>query len=381
MTIPIYLLITLLALAGCSDSATEVAEPSAKAQEPSAKPQEPSAAIAKLRSFRSGPCFNTEEIRTYCGFINPEDIVVTPENKYLVISEMGEFMTDAPGQLVLFDLDSNERAVMSVTFEAQENPWGEAGCPTPAPELFSPHGIDLITSVNGSHQLLVVNHGGREAVEMFELVNTGGHWQAEWRGCALPPEDAFINDVSGLNDGGFLVTHMWNKSYSLEVAGAKLLAGENTGWVWRWHPDTGFSKLENSHEMMPNGIVVSKDNQYAFVNIYMGSKTIRIDLDTGEKTGEFSVRQPDNITLDDEGNLWIASHQQDPLNETCTEVHEGACLLPFQIVRADPETMETEVFFEQRGEPMGYATAAKRIGNVLYLGTAHGDRIASIPVE
>ena len=332
-------------------------------------------------SFASGPCTDTNGLKTYCGFTNPEDIVVTPDGKQLIISEMGEFMQDSPGGLVMFDLDTSRRNPLPLTFVEPENNWADSDCPQPDPVLFSPHGIDLITRHDGRHQLLVVNHGGREAVEMFDFVQSEENWRAEWRGCALPPEDPFINDVSGLSDGGFLVTHMWNKTTPFEEVAAKLTAGANTGWIWRWNRETGFSRLIESDEQMPNGIAVSRDNRFAFVNIYMGNKTIKIDLGKGEKVGEFSVRQPDNITLDDDGNLWVASHQHDPINETCNEVETGACLLPFQIIKANPETLETEIFLEFYGEPMGFTTVATRAGNVIYMGSAHGDRIASVPIR
>jgi len=366
-----FAILTIILLVACSDpeSPTE------------ASSTEVSTGSNEAKSLASGPCADTNGLKTYCGFSNPEDIVVTPDGKQLIISEMGEFMTDSPGALVLFDLDTSTTNPMPLTFAEPEINWGDSDCPQPDPALFSPHGIDLITRQDGRYQLLVVNHGGREAVEMFDVVQSEANWQAQWRGCALPPEDPFINDVSGLGDGGFLVTHMWNKTTPFEEVATKLTSGENTGWIWRWHPETGFSRLTESDQQMPNGIAVSKDNRFAFVNIYMGNKTIKIDLDTGEQVGEFSVRQPDNITLDDEGNLWIASHQHDPINETCGEVETGACLLPFQIVKADPDTLETKVFLEFHGEPMGYTTVATRAGNVIYMGTAHGDRIASMPIQ
>jgi secreted PhoX family phosphatase len=93
---------------------------------------------------------------------------------------------------------------------------------------------------------------------------------------------------------------------------------------------------------MPNGITVSKDNSKVFINIYMGNKTIKLDRKTGLVEAEFKVQQPDNVSIDAQGNLWVASHRQDPINETCDDVKEGPCLLPFVIVRADSETMEAK---------------------------------------
>ena len=280
----------------------------------------------------------------------------------------------------IFTLGNGERQDIEISWQTDEN-WGDEACPVPDAELFSPHGIDLMAREDGRQQLLVVNHGGRESVEFFELhtgEQAGGGEKLTWRGCALPPGDPFINDVAGLNDGGFFVTHMWNKSMPFEEVAAKLVAGDKIGWVYEWQPEKGFIQLPASIEQMPNGIVVSEDNSKIFINIYMGNKTIRIDRASGEVDGEFAVQQPDNITKDAAGNLWVASHKHDPINQTCTE--PGVCLLPFEVVKADPVTLKTEVVLSHSGTPMGYSTVALKVGDEIYMGSAHGDRIASYPI-
>ena len=46
----------------------------------------------------------------------------------------------------------------------------------------------------GRHQVLVVNHGN-EQIEFFELVAAGAESHLDWKGCAKPGNDAFMNDV------------------------------------------------------------------------------------------------------------------------------------------------------------------------------------------
>jgi len=322
-------------------------------------------------------CSAGHGITPYCGFKNPEDLALMPDGKVLLVSEMGEFMQDNPGQLVTFDLSTREKGEIPINWSPPENRWGGADCPAPVADAFSPHGIDLITRSDGTHQLLVVNHGGREAVEFFELQDGAEGWQLQWRGCALPPGDPFINDVAGLADGGFLVTHMWDKSTPFDKVAEMLTNGENTGWVWEWQADSGFTKVPGSDDLMPNGITVSADNEKVFVNIYMGNKTVKFDRATGRREGEFKVQQPDNITMDSDGMLWVASHKHDPINQTCTEVTSGPCLLPFEIVKADANTMRSEVVLSQDGPPMGYATVALHVDGEIFMGSAHGDRVVS----
>lgn len=318
---------------------------------------------------------------TYCGFANPEDLVRIPGSKQLIVSEMGEFMMDSPGALSLLDMMNGERGDLAIDWDAPMASWGDADCPAPDIPAFSPHGIDLTTRDDGRVALLVVNHGKREAVEFFEVLPTATSWQLAWRGCALPPEDPFINDVAARRDGGFYVTHMWNKTGDFEAIAQDLMSGKPTGWVWAWSRSAGFSKVPNSADLMPNGIAINADNTKLFVNVYMGNKTFKLDIASGEREGEFAVRQPDNITVDDDGNLWVASHQHDPIGQTCAQVTAGPCLLPFQAVMADPESLETTVVIDHSGAPMGYATVVLKIGDTLYMGSAHGDRVVSINAD
>ncbi len=327
--------------------------------------------------LQAGTCEASAGIDVYCGFHNPEDLVVMPGGEHLLVSEMGEFMVHEPRGLAMLNLASGLRQSIPIEWQSDVQSWGDDSCPAPDAGLFSPHGIDLIQRSDGAQQLLVVNHGGRESVEFFEL-SVGNEISLNWRGCAIPPGDPFINDVAGLKDGGFVVTHMWDKSVSFPVLVAKLLAGAKTGWVYEWQQNVGFERLESSVEMMPNGIAVNADNSKIFVNIYMGNKTIRIDRETGLVDGEFAVQQPDNVTVDEAGQVWVASHRHDPIDQTCTE--PGVCLLPFAVVRADPESLETEVVFEHEGAPMGYSTVALHVGDKIFMGSAHGDRIASFKI-
>ena len=322
-------------------------------------------------------CQAMNGMSVHCGYQNPEDLVLVPSGDALIVSEMGEFMLDTPGRLSMLDLETGIRADMTIDWTGANSAWGDESCQLPDVPAFSPHGIDLIKRPDGLHQLLVVNHGAREAIEFFELQPDGDSWALSWRGCALPPGDPFINDVAGLQDGGFFVTHMWDKSTPFEQVAEKFLSGENIGWVWEWQRDSGFRKVPGSDEMMPNGIAVNADNSKIFVNIYLGNKTIRLDRASGKVEGSFEVQQPDNITVDNDGNLWVASHKHDPLGQTCAAVTAGPCLLPYEVVRANPETMAAEVVQQEDGPPMGYGTVALRVGDRVYVGSAHGDRVVS----
>ena len=381
LNFPIMVML-LVSIAACSPPSNEVTNL------PSVSEVDERTALAEASGlFQPGvvqellDCQSSDDMTIHCGYKNPEDLVALPDGKYLVVSEMGEFLTDAPGTLSLLNLGSGEREPLTVVWSQPVSKLGDASCPAPDIAAFSPHGIDLTTLADGTLQLLVVNHGKRESIEFFEFMQSDGIWQLSWLGCALPPGDPFINDVAGLKDGGFFVTHMWNKTTAFDEVARKLFAGESTGWVYEWQREQGFTKVSGSDDLMPNGIAVSSDNTKIFVNIYFGGKTIKIDRISGLREGEFIVQQPDNITVDDEGNLWVASHKNDPIGQTCALVTEGPCLLPYEVIKADPDTMQAEVFLSQDGAPMGYATVALKVGGRLFMGSAHGDRVVSSAVH
>ncbi len=367
--------IVVLLLAACSEG-----DNSPTVDAPSAEPGDGAAATTPEPSVP--PCEELNGIRTVCGFSNPEDLVVVPGGDFLLVSEMGTFLSDAPGTLSLLDVRQEERRDLPIIWQPgpMDERWGDANCQAPAPARLSPHGIDLLTRDDGRHQLLVVNHGD-EQVEFFELVLRDADWQLQWMGCAKPPGDPFINDVAGLPDGGFVATHMWDKGIPFDDVVARLTAGEATGWVWQWLPADGFTKLRESDDLMPNGITVSPDGNTVFVNVYMGNKTVRFNRSTAVREGEFKVKNPDNIVLGADGHLWVASHLNDPVEGRCPDGHAGPCLLPFQIFKADPATMTAEVVFKHDGAPMGYVTVALPHAGRVYLGTASGDRLASIALE
>ena len=130
---------------------------------------------------------------------------------------------------------------------------------------------------------------------------------------------------------------------------------------------------------MPNGIAASPDGKTLYVNHYMEDRCVRQDATTGAYLGEVEVQQPDNVTVDAEGRIWIAGHNHFFADGSCAEI-EGPCPLPYSVVRADAETMKGGVVFSHEGPPMGFATVALAAGDKLYLGTAKGDRMVSIPL-
>ena len=90
-------------------------------------------------------CDPSHGMTSYCGFTNPEDMVIIADGTKLLVSEMGVFMQDTPGSLSLLDLASGQKQGIKILWEKEGEPWGDFLCPQPKISVFSPHGIDLMT--------------------------------------------------------------------------------------------------------------------------------------------------------------------------------------------------------------------------------------------
>jgi hypothetical protein len=332
-------------------------------------------------------------MRPICGMQNPEDMALLSDGHHLLVSQFGLMDGSRAGSLALLNASSGTFRVVfegrdedpTQTSGTEDPDWGDANCPGPPPARFSPHGIDLAPRPDGKLRLLVVNHGGREAIEFFEIEDRGQDTQVTWRGCALAPKDAYLNDVVSLPDGGLLTTHMMDRDGELSGI-LRASIGFDTGFVYQWQPATnpepGFSIEPGTHGPFPNGIELSADGQTIYLNLYTAGEVRRIDRGTGRIVGQASIPSPDNSAWAMNGKLLVASHIGGLVDQMdCYGLTVGACPMAFEIVAVDPLTMETETLFSHAGPPMGAGTVAIDLGDELVIGTFAGDRAVLVKLS
>ncbi len=320
-------------------------------------------------------------IQPICGIQRPEDIAVMPDGQHLLISMMGG-LGGEPGGLAVLDTESDLHAVVYPSDAAASGArWGDPSCPEAPGETISPHGVDLSQRQDGRWQLLVVNHGGREAVEFFELQPNGLETTLVWRGCSVVPEGGWINDVVATAQGDFYVSRMLTKDSWFSMLGGML--GWDSGYVWYWTRGHGYAPVPSSEGPMPNGVELSVDERHLFVNMSGGSGVRKIRLQDGEAVAEAPIDGPDNLTWSPDGRLLVAS-QLASRSEfiACMDLSdEMACGYPFAIVALDPDTLAMETVFSHRGPPMGAGTVAVLVNEVLYVGSYAGDRLLKVPMQ
>jgi len=324
-------------------------------------------------------------VRAICGFQNPEDLVALPGGAAILVSEYGAMEGDRPGDLALFVLETEARRVVFRGGDADgaESSWGDPTCPGPPPPAFSPHGIHLSTRPDGAHQLLVVQHGGRESIEFFEVQGSGQDFDVSWRGCVVAPHDAWLNSVAALPEGGFVTTNMMPRSAAGEDLAEAFVRGDLRGYVLEWQPERGFQILKGTIGPMPNGIEVSADGRKIFLNSAGDGEVRRIDRTSGTIEARVAVPALDNARWAPDGRLLVASvlAAVDGFQD-CLELAAGEnCPMPFQIVAVHPESMQTEVLYTNPGSPMGGGTVGLQIGRELFIGSFAGDRILRVDLD
>lgn len=323
-------------------------------------------------------CEPDDMVIPICGFQQPEDLEPLPQLGGILVSEMGD-MGRVPGALSWHQPGSEPTRVEllnnnNFAKNSGGGTWGETQCSLP--DQFSPHGIHLSTR-GDSLQLLLVNHSSRERVLFYEvLTSPKSPPTLAWRGCVLLPENAAINDVAALADGGFVVTHMYDKQNDT-LAQLTSFLGINKGHVWRWQPQQGLRVIAGSEARYPNGIAVSQDGKQFLVNNYIDGEVKAYSVDTEKLVSVTSVPNIDNSAWLEDGRLLIASHRTPFTMMPCFGVMAGSCGHGYDLVALDTESGATETIFKhQGGGPFGPATVAVPYEGKLYAGSFSGDRIA-----
>jgi len=330
-------------------------------------------------------CAAVTGVTPSCGWQRPEDMEPLPGGRLLLISEYGALNGGVPGRLSTLRAGDGVRAVLypAATPAPPATPgWGDPACTTAPGAEFSPHGIHH-SAIGGAERVLVVNHGGREAVELFELgvADDGGAAALTWRGCVEVPAGTWINDVVGLPGGALAVTNMVARGTAEETLFEAERSRAATGEVRAWSPGDGWRIVPGTAGGLPNGLEVSADGTTLLVNYYFGDAVAAVERASGKVLWRAGVPAPDNSSWAADGRLLVASHRA-PLAAVmaCGKAAAEYCLLPYQVVALDPASgAAATVLTGGEAPPFGAATVAVEFDGRLYLGAYTGTRMAHVP--
>ena len=90
------------------------------------------------------------------------------------------------------------------------------------------------------------------------------------------------------------------------------------------------------------------------------------------------IERPDNLTWSPDGKLLAASHTDSLIEDDAAAAgcRSGRAVRRSRWCRSIRESMDQFAILGHRGAPIGGVSVALRIGDVVYLGSFAGDRIA-----
>jgi hypothetical protein len=313
-------------------------------------------------------CGMQGDVEILCGTRSPEDLEQTPDGKYLILGEFVNARNAPPtGRLMLFDMAKKTYDKIPVTAEPLKD-WGDPACPGAPGDTLTPHGISLAKRARGKWELYVVNHAGRESIEMYELAKAGSGWKLVWHGCVVSKQ-AF-NDVAALSDGSFIATH----PTALQTPQTNLFSGEPSGYVSRWTAAAGESELPGTREGYPNGVLATADGKYMYFNAWTAKEVHKYDLKQMQDVGKVKLNfMPDNITWTKRGQL-LAAGVIDARGQ-CAD-RGLACQQAFAVAVINPSNMQARDVFDSGNRPLiNGVSVALQVGNSVYVGAFGGDRL------
>ena len=339
------------------------------------------AALACAGTARTGmaatpkSCAAFGTLKFVCGPEAAEDLLRVGNSPWLIGSGLAE--GTASGHLVL--INSRDKTYANV-YPASDAATPDAKrfpqCHTPPDAAkFSAHGLALRALSGGHQELLVVNHGGREAIEFFEVRTGSGKPAIKWNGCVAIPGDVYVNSLVALHDGGFIASHF----YSPGKGGINaVFARQVTGGLLEWHPGKAVTLIPGTELSGANGIALSKDEKVMHVAAWGTRELVRFVRHGNAVTKRVVPLNfaADNLRWSQDGRSILAAGQKFVAREGGPAGLDG-----WTVLRVNPDTLATTVLFDTDAKaPLQGVSSAVEVGDQIWVGTFRGDRVGYFPL-
>jgi hypothetical protein len=315
-----------------------------------------------------------------CGAQRPEDLARIPHTRWLVFSGF----SDGAGLKLV---DTRTRAIRrwysgsdaQLAFDSKRFEF----CPSPPdPSLLNTQGLSLRTIGDSQHDLYVVNHGGRESIEVFRIDATQDEPQIRWIGCIEMPAATPANSVATYSDGTVLASVLTHQGTSITY----FVRGAATGGVYQWRPgEKGFRLLPGTRLPGNNGIETSADDREFYVVAFGWHAVVIYARDDTSQPLRKAIApgfMPDNIHWDGSRLILAGMQLDEPACGGTRKIVDGKaddmrCHRGYTVAALDPQILEfTIVAYSQPNAGFNGVSAARVVDNELWLAAYQGDRIA-----
>lgn len=320
---------------------------------------------------RPDSCSPEGNIQFVCGQSAAEDLAYVPGTNWIVTSGL-----TGDGGIRLVNVADKTMTTIFPAAGVQERFDRKTydNCPGPLDAedkaKFISQGNSLQAGKGGLYTLYAVHRGKRESIEVFNLDPRGKTPTLTWVGCVVAPNDwVRLNSVVGLPEGGLAATNLRARegSAQFEDSRQKLAAGENNGFIWEWHTGKGWTQVPGSEGSGLNGIEVSKDGKWFYVDGWGNKTFFRLSRgDNPPRRDTIAVGfRIDNVKWAPDGML-IATGQTD--NGT-------------KVIKIDPETLKvTELLDHPNTKAFFSGSVAIPVGQAIWVGSFRSNRIAIVPI-
>ncbi|HMA11239.1 MAG TPA: hypothetical protein VKO83_05090, partial [Steroidobacteraceae bacterium] len=246
----------------------------------------------------------------------------------------------------------------------------------PDPQKFSAHGIALRDAGSGRQELLVVNHGGREAIEYFAIAQAGGKPTVQWIGCVPLPADVYANSVAAMPDGGFVTSLFYHPSQGGIDA---VFASQVTGGILRWTPGGKVTELPGTQVSGANGIAVSHQGRVIHLAAWGTRELVRFEWNAG-KLSKRSVPlgfAGDNLRWSEDARTLLIGGQKFVARKGGPASLDG-----WSVVRVNPDTLEVKMVRDAGPQQtMQGITVGVEVGNEIWVGQFRGNQVGYFPLR
>lgn len=347
---------------------------------PSAVSVEAATRPASTPASTPASCAPNQGLQFICGAERPEDLARIPGTRWLVASG---FSNGAGLKLVDTDAHTMRLWYSGDPKQIRHGKQSYERCPSaPDAKTFNAQGISLRTSEAGRHTLYVVNHGGRESVEIFAIDSRADEPALTWIGCVLMPQGVAANSAAAYSDGTILASVLTHPGTTI----TDFVGGKTTGGVYEWRRGAaGFTLLPGTELPGNNGIEISRDDKEFYV-VAFGWRSVvvfsRANSSIPLRKAAAPGFMPDNIHWDGDRLILAGMQYDEPACGGTRKIIDGKaddmrCHRGYVVAQLDPATMAFSVLaYSQPNPDFNGVSAASVIGNHLWLASYQADRIA-----
>ncbi len=344
-------------------------------------------ALLGFAAFALGPakaapanCPPSAGLHFLCDAEKPEDLVRIASTHWMVASGFS-----AGSGLKLVDLKRHtmRRWYQGEADQLHPDPKAYPDCPNPPdPAQFNARGISLRMANKRRGTLHVINHGGRESVEVFAVTLGGKAPQLQWLGCLLMPAGHVGNDVATYSDGTVLATVLTRPGKTI----TDFEMGRKTGGVFQRAPgDAAFALIPGSELPGNNGLETARDDS-GFYTVAFGMRAVAL-FDRHAPGGPRAIAKapgfmPDNVQWDGKRLIAAGMVADEPRCGGARQIIDGVadrmlCHRGYVVAALDPVSLRWTVLARgDANEKHNGVSSAVFYKRDLWLGSYQADRLA-----